>query len=526
VPSHRVYRLMATAALAIGLILAGGVPASAVGGTSTGPVQINPLGHPGLCWQASGSGDPILLERCDPTAETQKWTLTSDGVMTNGIGYCLEAGAGEPDGTPLYIDFADQCYGQTGQVWRYGDQTGQLTSVGACASLSGPPSTGTEIVRGACIRTASRGIRWSIGYSAVTLAANGTASARAGATFSAPVTIANAASAQTAYGVTVSFSLPPRLSVTGLAGVGDAAGLLCDAQALTCTGTLRPGASGHIVVSGRVSARARGSQPVSARVTVAGTSQLPGMAGTSAAFTIAVRAAPAVPTTAGAPQGMLLYVLVAVALILLVVILLFGLTRRGWRLIDKRAQRRQPAHRAPPVRSTVTSRRLYVLLIAKRADLDLNGERFGQADHLARLSRGVLDIGRSHQAQHRNAEIRVRIDQPVPLDARPGVIGHLGDMVFGGAIGGDNLDHDEHAAGQVLVSRLHVGCESRSVDHGDVWDAAVPLPVRDRHPGVITLTLTPACAAAVRSAVLALSMMISWLRSCQGELRIHPSRIS
>jgi hypothetical protein len=359
VPGHSVYRLMAAAGLTIAVMLAGGVPASAAGSRNIGPVQINPVGHPGLCWQASGSGQPILLERCDPTAEAQEWTLTGNGVMTNGIGYCLEAGVGEPDGTPLYIDFADQCYGQSGQVWQYSDQTGQLTSLGACASLSGPPAAGTEIARGACIRTASRGIRWSIGYSAVTLAAGGTTSARVGAAFRAPFTVANAALAQTAYGVTVSFSLPPRLSVAGLTGTGAAAGFVCDIRTMTCTGTLKPGASGRIVVSGRASAGAHGARVVSAQVAVAGTSQLPGTAGTSATFTVSVHATPPARTTSGAPPGMLLYVLIAVALILLVVVLLFGLTRPGWRLIGYRGHRRQPAHRAPPVRSTVTSRRLY-----------------------------------------------------------------------------------------------------------------------------------------------------------------------
>jgi hypothetical protein len=366
VPSHSVYRLIAAAVLAFGVTLAWGVPASAAGSRNIGPVQINPLGHPDLCWQASGSGEPILLERCDPTAEAQEWTLTGNGVVTNGIGYCLEAGVGEPDGTPLYIDFADQCYGQSGQVWQYGGQTGQLTSLGACASLSGPPSTGTEIVRGACIRTASRGIRWSIGYSAVTLTAGGTTSARAGAAFSAPFTVANAASAQTAYGVTVSFALPPRLSVTGLAGTGAAAGLVCDVQTVTCTGTLRPGESGPIVVSGRVSARARGARVVSARVAVTKTSQLPGTASTSASLTVSVHATPPAPAPAGSPPGMLLYVLIAVALILLAVVLLFGLTRPGWRLMGYRGHRRQPAHRAPPVRSTVSSRRLYTELPFRR----------------------------------------------------------------------------------------------------------------------------------------------------------------
>jgi hypothetical protein len=362
VPSHSVYRLMAAAFLAIAVILAGGVPASAAGGRTTGPMQINPVGYPGLCWQASGSGEPIVLERCDPTAETQKWTLTSNGVMTNGIGYCLEAGVGEPDGTPLYIDFADQCYGQSGQVWRYADRTGQLSSLGSCAALSGAPSAGAEIIRSACTATASRGVRWSIGYSAVTVAAGGTTRARAGTAFSAPVTVANAASAQTAYGVTVSFGLPPRLSVTGLVGDGAAAGFLCDVQTLTCTGTLRPGSSGRIVVSGRVSAGAHGANVVSALVSVARTSQLPGTASTSASFTVSVHTTPPAPTTSGAPSGMLMYVLIAIALILLAMVLLFGLTRPGWRHIGNRGHRRPAAHRAQPARSTVASRRLYAEL--------------------------------------------------------------------------------------------------------------------------------------------------------------------
>lgn len=420
--------MTAAAVVVIGVMLAGGVPASAVSGRNIGPVQINPLGHPGLCWQASGGGEPIMLERCNPKAEAQKWTLTGNGVITNGIGDCLEAGVGEPDGTPLYIDFADQCYGQSGQVWRYVSRTGQLSGLGGCAALSGPANTGTEIVRSACPASASPPVRWSIGYGSVTLAADGTTSVRAGAVFSAPVTVANAASAQTAYGVTVSFGLPPRLSVTGLVGVGATAGFLCDVQAMTCTGTLQPGASGRIVVSGRVSAGAHGARVVSARVFVARTSQLPGTVNTSAALTVSVRAAPrATAAPGGGPSGMLLDVLIAIALILLALVLLVGLTRPGWRLLGYRGHRRQPAHRAPPARSTVGSRRLYSdphsgapgepglvgrrqagcrLLIAKRADLDLNGERFGQAEHLARVASGVLDVGGPSSGGNRTVSSR------------------------------------------------------------------------------------------------------------------------
>jgi len=353
--------LMVTAISAIGVMLAGVVPASAADGTTIGPVQINPVGHPGLCWQATASGEPILLERCDPRVEAQEWALTSVGVVTNGIGDCLEAGVGEPDGTPLYIDFADRCYGQSGQVWRYAGRTGQLSSLGTCAALSGPMSTGTEIVRAACPGSATRGSRWSIGYSAVTLAADGTARAWAGAAFSAPVTVANAASAQTAYGVTVRFGLPSRLSVTGLVGVGAAAGFLCDIQAMTCRGTLLPGVSARIIVSGRVPAGAHGSQAVSARVSVAGTSQLPGTARTSASLpvAVAVRAATPAPKAAVNPPGMLLDVLIAVALILLAVVLLVSLSRPGVLPASYRGRRRRPLYRAAPARSTVISPPVY-----------------------------------------------------------------------------------------------------------------------------------------------------------------------
>jgi len=56
-------RLTAAALLALsisgalsGLVLGGGGPASASGGTTVGPMQINPVGHPRLCWQATGNG--------------------------------------------------------------------------------------------------------------------------------------------------------------------------------------------------------------------------------------------------------------------------------------------------------------------------------------------------------------------------------------------------------------------------------------------------------------------------------------
>ena len=57
------------------------------------------------------------------------------------------------------------------------------------------------------------GSRWSIGYSAVAVAPGPGGGQRGpdGGTFTASVTVADAASAQAAYGVAVTFSLPPHL---------------------------------------------------------------------------------------------------------------------------------------------------------------------------------------------------------------------------------------------------------------------------------------------------------------------------
>ena len=70
------------------------------------------------------------------------------------------------------------------------------------------------------------------------------------------MTVADAASAQAAYGVAVSFSLPPHLSASGLHVTG-AAGWTCDLRRVTCTGTLPSGASAKVVVTGRLPAATR-----------------------------------------------------------------------------------------------------------------------------------------------------------------------------------------------------------------------------------------------------------------------------
>jgi hypothetical protein len=340
-----VHWLRAVAVLATvtsGLLLGGGVPALAGGGTTIGPVQINLVGHPHLCWQATGNGAPILLETCDSALQNQQWSLTPDGVMMNGIGYCLEALPGQPAGVPLYIDFANQCGGSRGQVWQYDGTTGRLSSRGACAALGGAASPGTEVVRRSC----SRGPRWSVGYSAVTLRP-GTGSGSVGGMFGASVTVANAASAQTAYGVTVAFGLLRGLAATGLR---PPSGWRCDLRALTCTGTLLAGASGQIGISGRLPADARSgrSDTLTARARVLGTSQLPGEAGK--AVTVPVSVHPAAPVAGGAGPSTAVYLLAGIVALLLVGGgLLTGLTlrRRPVRTAYYEGRRRRVGARLP-----------------------------------------------------------------------------------------------------------------------------------------------------------------------------------
>jgi hypothetical protein len=304
--------------MVLAVLLAGGGPASASSGTTIGPVQINPVGHQHLCWQATGNGAPVLLETCDPAVEAQQWSLTPDGVLMNGIGYCLEARSGQPPGVPLLIDFAGQCGGSRGQVWQYNGATGHLSSLGSCAGLAGRVSAGIALVRRAC----PGGPRWSIGYSAVTLRP-GSGSGTVGGAFDTSVTVANAATAQTAYEVTVEFGLPRGLDYTGLddtglRATGGASGWRCDRPTLTCTGTLPAGASGRIYLSGSLPTDARPGRlyTLTARAVVAGTSQLPGTAGKPVPATVTVHAGPPAPAGAGSSFGVPLLAVIVTVLLL------------------------------------------------------------------------------------------------------------------------------------------------------------------------------------------------------------------
>ncbi len=368
-----------------GLLLGGGIPASASGGITIGPVQINPVGHPHLCWQATGNGAPVLLATCDSGVQAQQWSLTPDGVLMNGIGYCLEALPGQRAGVPLYIDFAGQCGGGRGQVWQYNGTTGHLSSQGTCAALGGPMTTGTAVVRRSC----PRGPRWSIGYSAVTLHP-GTGSGAVGSPFNASVTVANAASAQTAYGVSVKFGVVRGLSFTGVT----AAGWRCDRTTLTCTGTLPAGTSSRIDLSGRLSASARpgDSYPLSARTTISGTSQLPGAERTQALVNVAVHAAaPAAASAASSPgPSPRLFLLAGIVVVLLLGGgLLTGLTlrRRPVQATAYEGRRRRVESRLPGLDMPVAH---------------AAGQPDPQDDRRARLSvRANVHVGVAHRQVNR-----------------------------------------------------------------------------------------------------------------------------
>ena len=86
-------------------------PAAARAGSAPtiGPVQISALGRPGLCWEAGGNGSVVTLEHCDAAVQGQQWSLTGNGVVMNGNGYCLEVQPGHAVGQALYIDFAGEC---------------------------------------------------------------------------------------------------------------------------------------------------------------------------------------------------------------------------------------------------------------------------------------------------------------------------------------------------------------------------------------------------------------------------------
>ncbi|HEY2519816.1 MAG TPA: ricin-type beta-trefoil lectin domain protein [Streptosporangiaceae bacterium] len=143
-------------AAVLAAMVAAGVPAvasAAVGipaaPAQTGPYPVSATGRPDLCWQAAGNGSPVTLERCDRVVQGQQWTLTGDGVLMNGDGYCLEAGTGDS----LFIGFDGQCGGTTGgQQWALrGGQVRNRAGAG-CAAPADSLTPGTAVVTRTCGR--------------------------------------------------------------------------------------------------------------------------------------------------------------------------------------------------------------------------------------------------------------------------------------------------------------------------------------------------------------------------------------
>ncbi len=136
-----------------------GLPVAAAGAVTspgpTGPYPVRAGTAPGLCWQAAGNGSAVTLEHCGQAIQGQQWTLTGNGVLMNGNGYCLEAGSGDR----LFIGFDGQC-GGTAVSQRWAFSGGQLRSRAAavCAAPAGSLMPGTAIVTGACGRA-----QWGFG---------------------------------------------------------------------------------------------------------------------------------------------------------------------------------------------------------------------------------------------------------------------------------------------------------------------------------------------------------------------------
>src|SRR5690242_21029470 len=146
----RAGRLLGIFAVLVVMVSAGppGVRAAPMGGTTIGPVQISALGHPRLCWEAAGNGSAVTLEHCDRMLQGQQWSLTPDGVLMNGNGYCLEA----VPGGPLLVDFAGQCAGSPSQTWHY--RSGRLVSPVSDLSAAGAAAP-AGAAAGTCAVTAA-----------------------------------------------------------------------------------------------------------------------------------------------------------------------------------------------------------------------------------------------------------------------------------------------------------------------------------------------------------------------------------
>jgi Ricin-type beta-trefoil lectin domain len=332
-------------AAAVSMVLAPGLSASAAqaltqtpgqavtspDGLPVGPVKISPLGHPRLCWMAWGNGSPVTLESCDTTLQGEQWTFTSNGVVMNGNGYCLQNGGSAQPGSPaadsLYLSFSGQCAGSAAsQHWTFGGVTGAIENPPGhlCAFVQGGALVpGATITARRCGHAGSP-VRWSQGTSDLTLSSARPGAMRAGQpglrggtgtdrAFTATVAVSNAAKAMTAYAATVTVRAPAGLTVTKLTGTEALSGWSCLVRELRCRGNLPGDSSGTITIAGTVSTNTastntasptRAANPagdatardaIAAHAVVAGTNQVP-----HARLTATTRVRVYTPTTAGA----------------------------------------------------------------------------------------------------------------------------------------------------------------------------------------------------------------------------------
>ena len=181
-----------------------------------------------------------------------------------------------------------QCGGSPGQRWQFSGATGALTSTGTgiCAVAGraararhrhrprerapGSPGGAPAARR---LRRFGHGRRWpgDVRRPALELRLQrrhgrrpGQAAARPEGAFTAALTVANAASAQAAYGVSIRLGLPRGVTLSALRSAASAAGWRCNVRALTCSGDLPAGVAERVGISGRLPATARRGTAVDA----------------------------------------------------------------------------------------------------------------------------------------------------------------------------------------------------------------------------------------------------------------------
>ena len=352
-------------------------------------MQISALGHPRLCWEAGGNGSGVTLEHCDRVLQGQQWSLTPNGVLMNGNGYCLEA----VPGRPLFIDFAAQCAGTPGQTWHYrsshltspvpGTTAASGTSATAPAPVPPPPARWCPAPRSSGAPAPSRlRLAWCPAGASATApspwrlavaAARPAGLRRPGhrrqrrlrpgrlrrLRHPHPPPGVAASTLRATPGPSPTRHRPPRYvhlrhvnshglesgssrpgsSVSGPSG----SGLRCNVRTLSCTGTLPPGASRQITLTGPVPAAIRpgDSYPLRVHASVTGTAQRSRTARTTASVTVTV--GPAAPQ----PRSPL-PLIAGAAVLLLAGSLLILITRRTRTRTKSPSRHRAPAsHRTP-----------------------------------------------------------------------------------------------------------------------------------------------------------------------------------